>query len=422
MISCITWGESLPKDNIEKRGLFQTIFGKVRPQVIQTAQAQYQLLNTWQSTFTPFSGNAWEVNTVRAAIDAFARRAATICPRHIRRGDGRIMDVSSGINRALQFQPNPYTTAYKFYYRLAVQYKLHNNAFIYPVWGDRGELLAMYNVNANAIDLIEIDGEMYCKMRFATGAEYTCAYTDLIHVGRHFNANDVFGATNTPILPVLETANTFNQAMSKFAELIAIIRGILKIQTGVKTEDLNARREEFIRDNLKMENNGAGVIVTDSKYDYTPIQDKSTPIPTGQLEYVRREIYEYFGVNAAIVQNSETPEQASAFYEGELKPFFLQLAQAMTNALFTAKERGFGNEIICEGNRLQNEKLSDKPAAVQFLTEVGGLTIDQILTIYCLPPIGGEEGARRVQTLNMVNAARADEYQLGSVDPASIDK
>ena len=75
--------------------------------------------------------------------------------------------------------------------------------------------------------------------------------------------------------------------MSKFAELIAVIRGVLKVSNAVKTEDLNKRRDDFIRDNLRMENNGAGVIVTDAKYDYTPITDKTTPIPSTQLSYIK---------------------------------------------------------------------------------------------------------------------------------------
>ena len=75
----------------EKRGLFEAIFGKKT----QTASnyAEYKLLNSYQSTFVPFSGNAWEVNTVRAAIHSFARRAARVQPRHIRRGDGKLQDV-----------------------------------------------------------------------------------------------------------------------------------------------------------------------------------------------------------------------------------------------------------------------------------------------------------------------------------------
>jgi len=34
--------------------------------------------------------------------------------------------------------------------------------------------------------------------------------------------------------------------------------------------------------------------------------------------------------------------------------------------------------------------------------------------MFDMPTIGGEEGARRVQTLNMVNAKLADKYQTGT--------
>ncbi len=134
-------------------------------------------------------------------------------------------------------------------------------------------------------------------MTFATAMYMTLPYTDLIHIGRNFNDNDIFGDSNKPITAVLATANTFNQSMGKMAELVSVVRGILKVQSTTKTDDLNRRRDDFIRDNLKMDNNGAGVIVTDNKYEYTPITDKQTPIPTGQLAYIKSEIYDYFGVS-----------------------------------------------------------------------------------------------------------------------------
>ena len=397
----------------EKRGLFEAIFGR-KPQALE-GYTEYKLLNSYQSNFIPFSGNAWEVNTVRAAVHSFARRAATVQPRHIRRGDGKLLDVEdSSLNYILQYQPNPLTTAYKFYYRIAAQYKLYNNAFIFPVWNEyTGKLEALYNINAQEIKLLEYQGELFLKFRFYNGKTYTLPYTDIIPLGSMFADNELFGSNNEALMPVLKTANTFNQSMSKFAELVAVVRGILKVAASTKTEDLKARRDDFIRDNLKMENNGAGVIVTDNKYDYTPIQDKQAPLPQGQLQYIKNEIYDYIGTNENIVQNKATPEQEDDFYEGEIKPFFMQLEQAFTNCFFTRKERGYGNEIVAEGNKLQYAKLSDKLAAVKYLSEIGGLMLDQALVTLGFPPIGGEEGKRRVQTLNMVNADKADEYQLG---------
>lgn len=402
------WGDRMK----ERRGLFEAIFGKKKQDA--KGYAEYKLLNSYQTNFIPFSGNAWEVSMVRAAVHSFARRAATVQPRHIRRGDGAMADVDSGINNILQFKPNPTTTAYKFYYRLAAQYKLYNNAFAFPVWNETtGKLEAIYNINASEISLLEYQNELFCKFRFIGGKSYTIPYVDIIHIGSMFADNDIFGSNNEALMPVLNTANTFNQSMSKFAELVAVVRGILKVQASTKAEDLKSRRDEFIRDNLQMETNGAGVIVTDNKYEYTPITDKQTPLPVGQLQYVKDEIYDYFGTNDAIVQNKATPEQEEDFYEGEIEPFYIQLAQALTNCLFSKKERGYGNEVTVEGNKLQFARTADKLAVVKYLSEIGGLQLDQALTTLGYPPIGGEEGKRRIQTLNVVNAEKADEYQLG---------
>jgi len=112
------------------------------------------------------------------------------------------------------------------------------------------------------------------------------------------------------------------------------------------------------------------------------------------------------------VQNKESPEEATAYYEGELLPFFTQLSQGFTNGIFTPRERGCGNEIVANINTLSYAKISEKIQAVTFLGNAGALETDQMLTTLGFPPIGGEEGRRRVQTLNMVNAQKADEYQL----------
>lgn len=402
-------------------GLFEKIFGKKTENV--ATQGYYKLLNTWQSSFTPFSGNAYDISTVRAAIDGFARRAALVHPRHIRRTGDTIVDVAdSKHNRLLQIQPNPYTSAYKFFYRIATQYKLYNNAFVYPVWNPETlEIEAYYNINANSIELLEAQGELFVRMTYANGNKYVCPYTDLIPIGSHFNNNDIFGENNRPIKQVLDTANTFNQSMAKSAELVAIIRGILEVTGVSKDSDVTFQRDRFIEDNLSIKNNGSGVIVTDNKNHYTPIQDKQTPIPTGQLTYIKNEIYDYFGTNEAIIQNKETPEEAEAYYNGELKPFFEQLTQVFTAADFTKRELGCGNMIVFEGESLQNTKISEKTTALKFLADIGALTVDQALIAYGLAPIGGEEGKRRVQTLNMVNATKADKYQLGDSDTPPED-
>ena len=391
-------------------GLLQSIFGKTKKPPEDSSSA-FKLLNSYTSAFTPFSGAEWDISIVRAAVHAFARHAAKVSPQHIRRHDGTYT-VEERYSPVLRSRPNPYMSAYAMYYKIAVNYKLTNNAFIFPVW-EEDRLTALYPVMAQKIELVESKGEMYCNFKFNPGASYYFPYSEIIHIRNHFYDNDIFGSANSALHPVLSTANTFNQSMSKFAEQIAIIRGILKVPTASKDEDLKLQRDNFIRDNLSIANNGSGIIVSSAKSEYVPVTDKSTPIPAAQLKYIKDEIYDYIGVNENIVQNKFTEEEWNSFYNGEIEPFYVQLSQAMTNCLFSERERGFGNEIIAAADQLNYASVETKIEASRFLTNIGAATLDQILEIFHLPPIGGEEGQRRVQTLNMANAAIVDSYQLG---------
>ena len=99
----------------------------------------------------------------------------------------------------------------------------------------------------------------------------------------------------------------------------------------------------------------------------------------------------------------------------------MQLGQGLTAAIFTEREQGHGNEILCEMDRIQFEALDKRVSAAKYLTDLGALSLDQVLDIFGFPPIGGEEGARRVQTLNMVNAQIVDQYQLASAGQKTTD-
>lgn len=398
---------------INLRSMFKTIFGT--PKDTSEEYSIYRLLNTYQNSITPFNGDVWDTNTGRAAVDAFARRAAKVMPRHVRVSGALIDEVpQSRYNRLLQHAPNTIMPAYALWYRVAADYLIHNNAYIYPHY-DGGTLTALYAIEAQTIELLEQSGGIYARFVFGTGQRKCIPYEQLIHIRRHFAKNDFFGDDNTPLHPVMLTAHTFNESMCKYAGLIGAIRGILKIVVGgMKDEDLAAHRNRFVRDNLKLSNNGSGVIVTDAKQEYIPATEKSTPIPTSQLEYIKAEIYEYFGISSAIVNGTATHDEEAEFTASAISPFYVQLTQAVTNCLFTETEKGYGNKIIFETENLANASIADKMTVAKFLTEIGALSLDQALIMFGLPPVGGEEGARKVQTLNMVNAALADKYQVGA--------
>ena len=72
--------------------------------------------------------------------------------------------------------------------------------------------------------------------------------------------------------------------------------------------------------------------------------------------------------------------------------------------------RNVPHEFVLESNRLQFASNSSKTNILKELMPLGILTLNQALEVLNLPPV--EDGDKRLQTLNVVNAAKADEYQL----------
>lgn len=388
----------------EKRSLFEKIFGKEK---VNNQNFQYfNLLNSTSSSFIPFSGNAWEMDLVRSSIDAIARNIGKLKAVHNGTKAGRLSNLES----LLQYKPNPFMEAYSFYYKIATNYYIKNNSFIYPdIDNQTGKIKAFYPISPDNMDLIEKEGIVFCRFRFRAGEIKICPYEEIIHLRRHFHDNDIYGSNNKPIIATLDTIDTLNQSMSNAAKLIAAIRGVLEITTANKDEDLKKKRDNFVKNNLNIDNNGSGIVVTDTKQKYTPINEKTEPIPTSQLDYVKNSIYDYYGVNEKIIQNTYNEDEWNAFYEGTLEPLAIQMSQAFTNCIFTEKERGFGNEIVFEANRLQYASNATKINVIKELTPIAMLNRDEGREIFNMGKV--PNGNKYLMSLNYVDIDKADKYQ-----------
>lgn len=396
---------------MKHRGLFKTIFGEKETPKENVSSAtdfnMYTLLNSFNSTYYINTGNAWDMDIVRSAVDAWCRNFSKLKAKHVR--DGKT--GKSKIERLLNYKANNLMEAYSFYYKVGANLKLTNNAFIYPEYSTSGELLNLWPLMSTQLKLLEKSGQLYIKFVFKTGKTKVVPYEDLIHLRGQFFDNDIFGSNNYALRPALDQNATINQGLSNAAKLINSIRGILSAKIASKDEDLAKARDKFVENNFKMSANGSGVIVTDQKMEYTPINEKATPISAEQLAYTKNAIYDYFGVNENIVQNKFDENQWNAFYEGAIEPIAIQMSQCFTNILFTDNERNFGNEIVFEANRLQYASTSTKVTVVKELSPMGVLMRDDIREIFNMAPLPNGEGQKILQSLNWINAEKADEYQ-----------
>lgn len=382
-----------------------------QPETLTTAQT----MNGDTRAYTVWHGASWDNDTYRAAIDAIARNAAKLKGRHvITTEDGRRTAGNPTITRLLETAPNPIMSAYDFLYRLTADLYLNGNAFALIDRDTRGNVSGFYPITASGVEwLTDESGRIYVKFRFRSGKTSIFDYQQIVHVRRHFATDELMGDNDSAIRGTLELAETQNRGAIEAIKSGAQLRGILKFTSIQSPEMLAKNKAQFIADYLDMSNNG-GIVVTDAKSEYEPIDSKPTTIDAAQYDAVSARIYAYLGVSKNIVQAAYSEDEFGAFYESVLEPLAVQLSESFTTKVFTPRERAYGNEIVFDGGRMLFASNSTKLSLVEKLAPMGMLTLNECRSILNLSPV--PDGDTRLQSLNYVDAAKANEYQLGQDD------
>lgn len=393
--------------------IFDKLFG--RKTVTRSSERQ----NILRYDIDQYKINSWNKKSVdlyliRASIDALARNIAkmeldavmyTDRDNSIKKVD-RVSDVARVLKR-----PNQYMSTYDFLYKVASLYYASNNAFIWPEYRN-GSLYALWPINYENFQLFESErGTLIAKFRMNYRHTYTIPYDDLIHLRNHFIDDDLAGEPNSALLPVCDLMNTQNEGIVNGIKNSAIIRGILKSVNVIKENDLKKARDRFVEDNLSASNNG-GVIVVDGKFEYSPLESKPYVIDADTMSEAKKMVYDYFGVNEGFITNEFTPEQYEAVYEGRLEPFAIMLTQALTHGLYTARERGFGNEIEANMSKVKYQPISAITSLISATNQLGLFRKNEYREMLGYPPLTDEEGGNDIViSLNYVNSQNLDEYQ-----------
>ncbi len=378
----------------EKRSLFAKIFGAMRG---ARELAQLRVLSGYTPVFSPWSEQPYEADVVRAAVDAIARNGAKLRAKHIRRQDSEIIHVGGDVERILAVRPNVNMSAYDFLYRLITTLLLDNNAFAYPVW-DGPRMVAAWPINSEMAEFLEDASKtIYIKFYFADGGNVTLPYSEVIHLRRHYYSNDLLGEHNTPINNTLSAIHTTNEGLAQAIKTSAHLRGILKYQGVLKESDVKANRDRFVGEYMTMQNAG-GIAALDAKADYQELKTQPLMINAAQMKELRDAVYRYFGVNEKIISGDYNEDQWNAFYESTIEPIAVQLSLEFTSKLFTNRERGHGNEIVFEANRLQYASVKTK-LDLREMVDRGAMTPNEWREVFNLAPVeGGDKPIRRLDT------------------------
>lgn len=397
----------------EKRSLFNVIFGKNKNQQNKnTTQTQFQLLSGWNTQFSTLPEGTYNSKVARQVIDRIATHCAKLVPKHIQ---GNITNnIKGDINFLLSNQPNPLMNTFDFIYRIISLLYTDCNAFIYIAKDKTGFITGFYPVLATTYELLQgVDGTMYLQFDFVNGQTYTIPYLELIHLRLFYNRNDIFGMSNNVLQTDLNTANTVTEGIDKAIKTTSNLKGILQYENAMlKGKDLKSNKEAFVKDFLNMDNEG-GIAALDAKAKFEPVNLKPITLDNEQLKQVNYNIFDYFGVSEKIIDNSFTEEEWNAFYEGVIEARAIQMSYAFTDKIFKKQSVKNGHKIVFTANRLQYASLSNKITLLKEAGALGLLTKDEAREIIELPALGGEEGAKILQSLNNIDSKIANNYQGG---------
>jgi HK97 family phage portal protein len=399
----------------EKRSIWDKIFGK-EPKQLKN-ETQFKLMNGFTPVFTNFGEDPYASDVVRSAIHSIASNGAKLKAKHIRRLDKDIKHVKGSYEYLLSVRPNEFMSAYDFLYKIITQYLEFNNAFVY-IKTDyaTNKVTGFYPVDMSNIGMVEANDTLFVKFQFPNGNKFTAPYSEFIHLRRFYNKNDMFGESNDKaLMSTLNLIHTTDEGIINAVKSSAFLRGLIKFSNAMlKPEDIKKQRDAFVTDYMDVTNNG-GIAALDAKAEYQELKNDPKMVDDKQMGLIEEKVYKYFGTNKKIIMSNFNEDEWDAFYENVIEPLAIQMSLEFTYKLFTDNEQKHGNEIIFEANRLQYASTKTKISLLRELMPLGILNKNEGREVFNMGPIeGGEE---YIQTLNVVNANKADQYQLGKGAP-----
>ncbi len=363
----------------------------------------YRLISESGNSFFCYNGRLYDSDHVRSCIRPKAQAVGKIVGKHIRKGEGEDFKINpEPYMRILLEEPNPYMTAQMLQEKLTVHLQLNNNAFALIYRDVNGYPIGIYPINATNVDALQKNGELLLRFYFSNGKIFTFKYTDIIHLRKDFNGNEIFGDNpSAALLPLMEVVTTTDQGLVYAIKNSSVIRWLLKFHQILRPEDLKKQTEEFVAQFLKIDGQDGkttGAAATDAKFDAQQVEPKDY-VPNAELsDRTVQRIYSFFNTNEKIVQSKFNEDEWTSYYEAEIEPVVKQLAGEFTRKLFTRKERGFGNKIVFESSNLTFASMSTKLGLVSFVDR-GIMSPNEVREIMNLAPReGGDEFVLRLDT------------------------
>lgn len=372
-------------------GLLERLFGKEATITkVVDAGTTFKLVGAYSPVFTDWRGEIYESALVRASIDARARHASKLKAEIIG-------NAEPTLSTRLKKRPNPWDTWSQFLYRVSTMLDCTNNVLLIPVYDNSFNRIGFFPVLPREAKMVTYKDELWIRYTYLDGRKKAaCKFSECALLKKFQFKNDFFGESNASLDSTIDLIDIQRQGIKEAVKSTASYKFMARLSNFSKMADLQKERENFTEEafgkEAKVKN---GLLLFPNTYqDVKQIEmDPWTP-DDKQMNYIRQNVFDYFGVNEDILQNKASGDAWSAFYEGAIEPFALQLSETLTSAIYTEREIAYGAELVFSANRLQYMNFNDKLNYVQGMTDRGLLMIDEAREVFNLAPLPDGQGQR----------------------------
>lgn len=365
-------------------GLFDWIFKK--PNVMQAYKndGYFKTLTAYQPHFSTWNGELYESALVRSAIDARAR--------HISKLSVQILgSAQPTLQTKLKLKPNGWQTWSQFLYRASTILDMHNTVCIVPVYDELMNVIGYTPVLPKKCDIVQIDDVPFLRYEFSNGQRGADYLSACAVITKYQYKSDFFGEKNDALDPTMKLEHLNNEAIEESVKNGATYRFSARLNNFSNAEDIKKERLRFNEQNFQ--DDGGGILLFPNTYaDIKQLNQQSYTVPEAEMQEIRTNVYNYFGVNEDILQSKAYGDAWSAFYESVVEPFAIQFSETMTQAMFTDREQANGARLMATSNRLQYMTTAEKLNVSSQMADRGILNRDEIREIWNLPPLPDGQG------------------------------
>ena len=353
--------------------------------------------------------------TCAAILDTNATHIARGQVVHVvKDADGRIRQIKRNSDYTKLFaRPNPLMTAQEFKYAMAWQAQMTNTAFAWIRWDDRMRPVEIWPLVYLEFEIRQLVGRQgyAIALRTPEGERVTVNMEDLVILRRKYDGGTYAGGSNEALRGSLDIMQDMYSSLSEAMRVSNKVHGLFTQKNAMlATKSAEQAQKDFAKRVKEAEETG-GIVALDATEVYTPLSVSTWAANAAQMKELEKRLYTYWRTPEDVVSNTASEQTMMNYFDAIVEPFWEEMGEAFTKALFTAREQDFGNAIMVTSAATTGASWATKLNIINSTKEIGLLTKNQYLELLGYPPV--DDGDVAYVSLNYIKSTDMSKYQVG---------